>query len=216
MSIVRSKIVVALLGVWVASSAMAQLSPSDFETPEFYANWGLNAINAQDAYAKGFTGAGVKVGIADSAVQLWHPEFRSRVYFPDPIYVYPVVGYFIEEHGTHVTGIAAAARNDVGMMGVAFDATIASVIATSEPRFGFLSDPKFVEKIVQAGVQVVNNSYGAGAEQGWEEYYAQASDGIQAYDTIKLWSDNDIVIVYSAGNQGDKGVPVAQKPPNRS
>ena len=53
----------------LASAANAQFKPSDFETPEFYANWGLNAINAQDAFALGFTGAGVKIAIADEPTQ---------------------------------------------------------------------------------------------------------------------------------------------------
>lgn len=55
--------------VTLGSVSLAQSSPSDFETPEFYANWGLNVINAQNAYAQGFTGAGVKIAIADSPIQ---------------------------------------------------------------------------------------------------------------------------------------------------
>lgn len=39
----------AALCVCLVTPVNAQLSPLDFETPEFYANWGLNVIGAQNA-----------------------------------------------------------------------------------------------------------------------------------------------------------------------
>ena len=108
-------------------------TPSSFVTPEFNANWGLGVINAQDAYALGFTGAGVKLGIADEAFQFTHPEFQGRIYSPTAFPAFPLPGVKVPEHGTHVMGLAAAARNGVGMMGVAFDAALAGVVAVNSP-----------------------------------------------------------------------------------
>ena len=71
---------IALLACFAfASPVLAQLSPSSFTTPEFYANWGLDPIRAQYAWSQGYTGAGVKLGIADGAFQFTHPEFAARV-----------------------------------------------------------------------------------------------------------------------------------------
>src|SRR5690606_12523736 len=64
-------------------------SPSSFVTPEFRANWGLGVIRAQDAFAMGYTGKGVKLGIADEPFQFTHPEFANRVDWPSPIPAFP-------------------------------------------------------------------------------------------------------------------------------
>ena len=45
---------------------------------EFKSDWGLGALNAQFAYALGFSGAGVKTGAVDSGYLPTHQEFASR------------------------------------------------------------------------------------------------------------------------------------------
>ena len=77
----------------LASAANAQFKPSNFETPEYYENWGLKYTIASEAYALGVTGLGVKIGIADSEIQWEHPELIQRVYGPDPLYDLPTPGY---------------------------------------------------------------------------------------------------------------------------
>lgn len=115
---------------------------------EFNGNVGLKAINADAAYAMGYTGKGVKLGVIDQPVWAGHPEFAGagkltfltntgiRLYTDPNIPVKagdPFVAdgkQFIDglggisEHGTHVAGIAAANRDGKEMMGVAFDAHI--------------------------------------------------------------------------------------------
>ena len=225
MAMIRSNIIVALLGVCAVGSTMAQLSPSEFETPEFYANWGLNAINAQDAYAKGFTGADIKIAIADSPIQWWHPEFVGRVYYPDELPIFPVPGYALPTHGTHVTGIAAASRNNVGMMGVAFDASIALVRATFAS--GYQPPGDYADDIVASGAKVANGSFGASPpprptlSDGTrnpnfaiaDNYYALIGDGLEAVETIMTLADNDVVMVYSAGNDREVQWMVSEKLP---
>jgi len=89
----------------LSTSVQAQSSPTDFFTNEYFANWGLKYTFAADAYALGFTGAGVKIGIADTAVQLSHPEFAGRVYWPSIEPPFPNPGYpNFPEHGMHVMG----------------------------------------------------------------------------------------------------------------
>src|SRR4051812_35647273 len=98
------------ISVMAATPAHAQ---QQFMDEEFDAQWGLEAIGAQYALARGLTGAGVGVVVVDSSFQQTHPEFSGRV---GP-YIYNAIPP--GEHGTHVAGIIGAARNGIGMEGVA-------------------------------------------------------------------------------------------------
>jgi len=119
-----------------ASAANSQSTSSIFHTPEYFANWGLQYTNAADAWALGFTGKGVRIGIADDQAQLTHPEFAGRVYWPSRQAPFPNPEYpNFPEHGTHVMGVAAAARDGLGMVGVAYDASIAHVAVLSSPGY---------------------------------------------------------------------------------
>ncbi|MDR6959366.1 subtilase-type serine protease [Pseudomonas brassicacearum] len=125
-------------------------NPDSWRSAEFNAEWGLGAINAQQAYAAGYTGKGVKLGIFDQPVYAAHPEFSGSdkvvtlvtsgireytdPYIPvragDPFRYdgSPTVGSDgkLGSHGTHVGGIAAGSRDGSPMHGVAFDAQIIS------------------------------------------------------------------------------------------
>ena len=184
-----------------------ELSPSDFITPEYLRNWGLQYTFAADAYALGFTGRGVKIGIADSAVQLSHPEFAGRVFWPEPEPPFPAPGYpDFPLHGTNVTGIAAAGRNGFGMMGVAFDASIANVVATADPGYPLSAD--WSQELVDAGVSVMNASFGPRAapmetsphyeKVDFEFYYLD--DITYKIQSVRQLAENDVVMVFSAGN----------------
>ena len=64
-------------------------SPADFaaakaswETPEYMRSWGLTAQEASTAYALGYYGQGVTVGIMDSGVQVENQEFQGGRFIP--------------------------------------------------------------------------------------------------------------------------------------
>jgi subtilase-type serine protease len=196
-----------------ASAANGQLTPSDFETPEYYRNWGLKFTDAARAYALGYTGAGVKIGIADTQAQLSHPEFLGRVYWPSPEPAFPTPGYpDFPEHGTHVTGVAAAARNGVGMMGVAFDASIANVVAVGQP--GYPESYDWAQELVSAGVSVMNGSFGPRAAPkpklpdgnpnpnyqvvDFQFYFGSAV--LDYAESVQTLANADVVMVFSADN----------------
>ncbi|WP_109077975.1 S8 family peptidase [Aggregatibacter kilianii] len=48
-----------------------------WESAEYQKDWGLTSMNASTAYAMGFTGKGVNIGVMDSGVLLSHPEFQD-------------------------------------------------------------------------------------------------------------------------------------------
>ena len=132
---------------WKAAAAG---DPASWRSAEFQADWGLGAIGADHAYAAGYTGKGVKLGIFDQPVYAAHPEFSGankvitlvtsgiREYTDPYIPVKagdafrydgsPSVGSDgkLGAHGTHVGGIAAGSRDGGPMHGVAFGAQIIS------------------------------------------------------------------------------------------
>lgn len=48
-----------------------------WESAEYLKDWGLVSMNASTAYALGFNGTGVNIGVMDSGVLLAHPEFQD-------------------------------------------------------------------------------------------------------------------------------------------
>ncbi len=59
-------------------AAHTSVDRNAWRTDEFNADWGLAAINADAAYARGLTGQGIRLGVFDSGVDLSHPEFAEK------------------------------------------------------------------------------------------------------------------------------------------
>lgn len=62
----------------ILSAFKVQAAESDFQTPEYYASNGLDLVNAASAYAQGYTGMGVLVGLFDSQMRSDHPELAGK------------------------------------------------------------------------------------------------------------------------------------------
>ncbi|MCH7667493.1 MAG: S8 family serine peptidase, partial [Acidobacteria bacterium] len=108
---------------------LGHITPGD-ETL-FFLQWNMTAMEAPAAWAADCTGAGVRVAINDGGIDPTHPDLApnmdtscSRSFVP---------GFDFDEdtgtfwHGMHVAGIAAAADNGTGVIGVAPEATLISV-----------------------------------------------------------------------------------------
>ena len=85
---VLSKAIVGALLLGSMSVAAAQQAPQydeqgqvgdadSWKTDEFKADWGLEAIGAHHAYARGLTGRGVRVGVLDGGSALAHGDFAD-------------------------------------------------------------------------------------------------------------------------------------------
>lgn len=111
---------------------------SQFDTTEYQNQKGLGMINAAQAYEQGYTGRGITLGIVDSGIVPWHPEFAGKLAggydFNSSQAVNQTSGIDDNGHGSHVSGIMAAHRDNTGMHGVAFNATLFST------RYGYNPD----------------------------------------------------------------------------
>jgi len=105
--------------------------PASWRTAEFLRDWGLRSIGAEFAYAAGYSGAGIKVGMVDSGYFDLHPQLSASRYHS--VTVNGIAGAynpaFNDRHGTHVSGTIAASRDgSIGagsnFHGVAFNADL--------------------------------------------------------------------------------------------
>ncbi len=105
-------------------------------------------------------------------------------------------------HGTHVSGIIAAARNDSGMHGVAWESEILPI--KFDPFLLFYQRP--ISYAVANGAQVVNFSVGVGnyANQSMIGNPQPIKDayGAMGVAELKRAVENKTVLVFAAGNEG--------------
>ena len=146
------------------------MTAEEFRTDEYYymggekgkGNSPLDAIKAAEAYAQGYTGKGVTLGIVDEYVNLSHREFLNK----DNSYT---IGEIPEDmnwkdnnHGSHVAGIMSASKDGYGMHGVAFNSNFVSGNWVS------INGKTENENIIEAynyfntreDIKVINNSWG--------------------------------------------------------
>ncbi|MCX5591629.1 autotransporter domain-containing protein [Alcaligenes endophyticus] len=216
----------ALVGLSTVSvGAKALEVPETFITPEFLASHTLLDIRAQYAYAKGYTGKGILIAVVDDGLDIAHPEFAGRVspYMAsfiegvDPTYVGRYPGQIGFAHGTHVTGIAAAARDGVGMHGVAYNAEILPLRILGGRSLDDTESNAFDHAIAH-GAKVLNGSYATRpfpfeflenpvtGEPVPNPHYKELDfqpllgNVFQVYGLLKRAADADIVLVFGSGN----------------
>lgn len=147
------------------------------DEPFFGYQWGMDAIDAPEAWNEGFEGNGVRVFILDSGIDAEHPDLSSNLntelsasFVPGEDWNIQPGFYF--NHGTHVAGIVAAANNEFGVIGVAPMAEIVAVKVLSEYT-GSGSFSGINAGIVYAannGADVINMSLGAALNKNGKFY----------------------------------------------
>lgn len=136
--------------------------------PLFEKQWNLVRIGAPAAWTL-TTGAGVRIGIVDTGVDLAHEDLAGRVVAHtscigsngDPARC-TGSGQDDQGHGTHVAGIAAAAKdNGKGIAGVAPDAQLVVAKALDAEGGGTTEDINAgIRWVVDHGARVVSLSLG--------------------------------------------------------
>jgi subtilase-type serine protease len=199
--------------------------PASWRSAEFQRDWGLGRMQADQAYAAGISGAGVKIGALDSGFDASHPEASPERFRPvtasgtyvdgNPFSTTGALNPNNDSHGTHVTGTMGAARDGNGMHGVAYNAQIyvGNTNANDSFLFGPTPDPKYFKAVysamVDSGVRAINNSWGsqpkdvsyqtlAGLHAAYAQHFNQGTWLDAAADVARA----GVINVFSAGNSG--------------
>lgn len=172
-------------------------------TAEFNSSAGIGHANARAAYDEGATGAGVTVAVLDSGIDTGSTEFAGRISNASQ----DVAGSRgIDDeggHGTSVSAVIAANRNNANIVGMAFDATLL-VLRTDTPGSCANTDPDegcthntrnladAIDIAIQNNARAINISLGGGGTtQRFRNAIARAANA-------------GIVVIISAGNEGEE------------
>ena len=203
--------------------------PSAGSDPLAPLQWDMRAIGATPDGAHATQGGDgrVLVGVLDTGVDGSHPDIapnfdtaRSRNFVTDSVELDGACTYAscvdpVDEddngHGTHVAGTIAAARNDLGIVGVAPNVTIVNLRAGQDSG-KFLLQPT-VDALTYAGdigVNVVNMSYyidpwlyncPANAADSPEAQEAQRTTIEATQRALDYARSRGVVLVAAAGNE---------------
>ena len=136
---------------------------NEFVTDEYYGvngRWWVQSpydfMNLSDTYAKGYTGKGVTVGVLDDNINPYIPDFIDQaVQIVQPTDDEALPGDMdLRIHGTMVSGIIMADKNDFGMHGVAFDAGLAFAAYGN-----FTNDHWYTGFLDDENIKIINNSW---------------------------------------------------------
>ena len=198
-----------------------------FRTDEYYGMGAnvLDLVNAAGAYAQGYTGKGVTVGITDYVVNFAHPEFSGKngsgivhdLFDGDH-------GSFTWAdlmHGTHVAGIMAANKDGAGMHGVAYNADVASSFVVEN----FVYNPVvygldftvpgsiYDYYLSKPDIKIINNSWCTTYKipflyisdiQKYDDFLKEANAALNLahFTALENAVHNDKLLVFAAGNSG--------------
>jgi len=179
--------------------------PAAFNTAEFRRSDGPLEHNAASAWNLGRTGQGVTIAVIDTGIDEDSPEFAGRV---SPLSRditgsnRPLTGS--DDHGTNVAMVAAAARDNTGILGIAFNSTIMALRTDEVGSCGGDNpqdpdtDCQFSDNDIAAavnyastnGAKVINISLGGeGASQA-------------VLNAVTAATNRGTLVVIAAGNEG--------------
>ncbi|AKH44076.1 Extracellular serine protease precursor [Croceibacterium atlanticum] len=173
-------------------------TPADFDTAEVRRSDGPLAHDALTAWLGGHSGDGITIAVVDSGIDPDNPEFAGRLSpLSRDIYAENRALEGESDHGTQVALFAAAARDDYGIVGMAYDATVLA-LRTDQPG-SCASDCLFNDSAIadsvnfaaSNGAKVINISLGGeGASQ-------------RVLDAVRNAVGGGALVVVSAGNESE-------------
>jgi subtilisin family serine protease len=174
--------------------------------------WGIDAVKAPEAWAKGYTGQGVVVAVIDSGIAIDNPRLSRNVWrnnneIPSNNidddrngYVDDIEGWDfangdntpidIEGHGTFVAGIIADTAS-----GVAKNAKVMSIKVAVNGSASESDVTQGIYYAVQNGAKVINISYGS----------LKTALTPQLQQAIQFARQSNVLMITSAGNSRKEG-----------
>ena len=188
------------------------------DEPYFHYLWGMDAINASEAWNAGYTGKQARVFILDNGIDPRHRDLATNLnktlctsFVPGETYNVRKGSFF--NHGTHVAGIIAASDNGYGVIGVAPEAEIVAVKVLSEytgsGAFSWINAG--IVYAANNGADVINMSLGATFDRNG--FYLDENNVLQKIPAVYIQNlilaqqrainyafGKGVVIVAAAGN----------------
>jgi subtilisin family serine protease len=174
--------------------------------------WDMQQIKADQAHAITDGSRDVLVGVLDSGIDATHPDLAPNLDSADsvgctdagvPDQSQAAWVPTTSTHGTHVAGTIAAARNNIGIVGVAPNVRLASVKVVNDD--GFIYPEYAICGFMWAGLRhmdVTNNSYFIDPWFYWCNDGADQQAGKEAVARAVQWSeDQGVVSAAAAGNE---------------
>jgi subtilisin family serine protease len=166
------------------------------ELDESQYTWGLQATGVLNSCA---TGAGIKVAILDTGLDLKHPDFQKRTIVTKSF----VPGEDVQDvlgHGTHCAGTACGGLQPTvsPRYGVAYDAEIYVGKVLGNQGFGDGAwILKGMEWALASGCHIISMSLGSATEPG--ERYSKFYENV-----AKRILDRGTLVIAAAGNESER------------
>ena len=174
--------------------------------------WDMNQINAPQAQAINGGSPNVVVGDIDTGLDFTHPDLAPNVDFADSASCIggapnttPAAWMDDNGHGTHTAGTIAAAKNGIGIVGVAPNVKLAAIKAGTAD--GFFFPEAVVCAFMWAGthhINITNNSYFA---DPWlfncRNDPGQRAIWVAERRAIRFAQSQGTLVVAAEGNQAD-------------
>lgn len=164
--------------------------------------WALNKLNAETVWETA-SGTGIIIAVIDSPVDGQHPDLKGQfVTGYDPyngMEIAPdtdgdVAWELSDDHGTHVSGIIAATKdNNIGITGLAYNAKLmpVNIFAWQYGMMEYVGDEFVAQGIIWAvdhGADILSNSWGG------------SGYSILVKEAIDYALSNNVVFIASSGN----------------
>lgn len=213
-------------------------------SPEFTGQWSLSEIGADYAYARGYTGAGVTVGIIDTGADPNHDAIEGKLHSRSAIASNSCPGGTCSfsairdtgSHGTAVGGLIAAAKLGNSMHGVAYDAQLLAIgiqLGSGSPvyrpvdlsngaSFRQLDEQgQGIYRRISGATRIINHSFGyegVVTDYTAAEYRAAFGRTIDSLIQSGTADSEKMILVWAAGNSFGKfdaqGNPADASSPN--
>jgi len=205
----------ALSAIALTATPASAAAPND---PLYGKQYGPQQVHAEQAWATS-TGAGAVIAVVDTGVDLTHQDLQGKL-VPGATFIgcNPTcgngdwkgpdgVGQADDAHGTHVSGIAAAATNNgIGIAGVAPDAKIMPVKVLEDGSGAYGDIANGIRWAADNGADVINMSLG-----GVQGTQLLTLTGVETelQDAITYAHGKGVAVIAAAGNDS---VPLCNEP----
>lgn len=139
-----------------------------------------------------FTGKGIKVGVIDTGIDLTHPDLKPNIRGGANIIEPGKLPMDLNGHGSHVAGVIGAARNQLGIVGIAPEISLYPIKVLNKNGVGALSNlVRGIEWGIANGMDILNISISGGTV-------------IPAplQQAVRAATRRGIFVVAAAGNEG--------------